>query len=102
MLLTLFCRAFTIGFIISSSCVSNATNFALNNVFRSKGFSGNLRFSRYFVTNFLCSEEIWKSIETCIPEVEGFTTIWLLDIFTLFISLKSEGLLIKLLLRIEN
>ena len=34
--------------------------------------------------------------------MEGFTTIWLFDIFTLFISLRSEGLLIKLLLRIKK
>ena len=101
-LFTLFWRAFTIGFNSSSSSVDNATNFALNNVFKSKGLSGNLRFSRCFITNFLCSEEIWKSIETCIPEGEGLTKIWLLNIFTLFISLKSEGLLIKLQLRIKK
>ena len=99
---TFFCKAFTIGFNISSSSVSKATNFALNNVFKSKGLSGNLGFSRNLVTNFLCSEEIWKSIETCMPEVEGFTTIWLFYIFTLFISLRSEGLLIKLLLKIKK
>ena len=97
-----FHKAIKIGFSISSSSFSNATNFALNNVFKSKGLSGYLRFSQNLVTNFLCSEEIWKSIETCIPEVEGFTTIWLFDIFTLFIILRSERLLIKLLLRIKK
>ena len=102
MLFTFFCKAFTIGFSISSSSVSNATNFALNKVFKSKGLSGNLRFSRYLVNNFLCSKEIWKSIETCIPEMEGFTTIWLFDLFTLFITLRSEGLIIQLLLRIKK
>ena len=58
MLSTFFCRAFTIGFNNSSSSVNKATNFALNNVFKSKGLSGNLRFSRNLITNFLCSEEI--------------------------------------------
>ena len=51
-------------FNIGSSLVRKATSLALNKVFKSKGRSGNFKFSRYSLKKISCSENNGNSRET--------------------------------------
>ena len=87
---------------MGSSSVKRATSLALKRMFKSKGRSGNFKFSRYFLTRLAWSGNNRRSKPTEIPEVEGLITIFFLFILTDLQFFLSTVELIKLQLRIKK